>query len=212
MLKPVKTRWVTPARTAPRYDDLAELAKAARSGQPRAVRTFVLAIGPALLWVARRMLGREHPEVEDLAQEAALNVLDALPQYQGECSVLHFARRVAVLTAMNARRRHGATKRTLLRPSGSDVENLPAAQPGPEAAVAIRTATTAVRELLTTLPEPQAEVLALHCVLGFTTTEIASSAGVPLETVRSRLRLAKQALRRKMLGDPALKEIIEGAS
>jgi RNA polymerase sigma factor (sigma-70 family) len=198
--------------TAPRHDDLAELAEAARGGQPRAVRTFVVAIGPALLWVARRMLGRDHPEVEDLAQEAALNVLEALPRYRGECSVLHFARRVAVLTAMNARRRHEATKRTLLRLSTADVESLPALQPGPDAAAARRTAAMAVRSLLTTLPEPQAEALALHCVLGFTTTEIAASAGVPLETVRSRLRLAKQALRRRMLGDPALKEVIEGAS
>ena len=78
--------------------------------------------------------------------------------------------------------------------------------------MAKQTATMAVRDLLTTLPEPQAEALALHCVLGYTTAEIASSVRVPVETVRSRLRLAKQALRRRLLGDPALKEIIGGAS
>ena len=179
---------------------------------PGAIRTFVVAIRPALLRVVRRVLGREHPDVEDLAQEAALQVLDALPRYRGECTVLHFGRRVALLTAMNARRHDQAVKRTSLKFCARDVEGFPAAEPGPETAMATKTATMVARDLLASLPQPQAETFALHFVLGFTTAEIASSAGVPVETVRSRLRLAKQALRRRILCDPALQEIIEGAS
>jgi RNA polymerase sigma-70 factor (ECF subfamily) len=212
MLEPVETQSQQHDAVGPCHDDLAELAEAALGGEPRAVRTFVIAIGPALMWVARRMLGRDHPEVEDLVQEAAVNVLDALPRYRGQCSVLHFARRVAVLTAMNARRREAATKRPRLEAVSRSVEQLPTTDPGPEEAIARQTATQGVRELLATLPEPQAEALAMHCVLGFTTTEMANAAGVSVETIRSRLRLAKQALRKRMRGDPTLQEIVEGAS
>ena len=49
---------------------------------------------------------------------------------------------------------------------------------------------------------PHAEALALHVVLGYTVVEIAQAASLPVETVRSRLRLAKQALRKRVLSNP----------
>jgi RNA polymerase sigma-70 factor (ECF subfamily) len=39
--------------------------------------------------------------------------------------------------------------------------------------------------------------------------EVAEATGVPLNTVRSRLRLAKEALRRRILEDPALAATLE---
>ena len=57
--------------------------------------------------------------------------------------------------------------------------------------------------------EGEAEVLGLHVVLGHTVPEIAESSGVPLETVRSRLRLAKQALRKRVLNNSKLREAVE---
>jgi RNA polymerase sigma-70 factor (ECF subfamily) len=116
---------------------------------------------------------------------------------------------VAVLKAMNARRKLEAAKRANLRPSASDVDALAADRAGPDSQLSLRSASDAVRSLLATLPEPQAETLALHCVLGYTIPEIASSTGAPRETVRSRLKEARRALREKMRTDPMLKEIIE---
>jgi hypothetical protein len=40
---------------------------------------------------------------------------------------------------------------------------------------------------------------------------VAELSGAPLETVRSRLRLAKQALRRRALGHPLLRDVAEEA-
>lgn len=157
------------------------------------------------------MLGRRSQDLEDVTQEAAYAVLEALPRYRNECSVLHFACRVAVLTAMNARRKIEATKRASAWPVDGGVESVAAAEPGPDSDLSSRSVADAVRSLLGTLPEPQAETLALHCVLGYTVTEIASSSGVPRETVRSRLREARRALREKMKADPMLRDIVEEA-
>ena len=55
-----------------------------------------------------------------------------------------------------------------------------------------------VRDLLARLPHDQAEVLALHVVLGHSLPEVSQSTSIPLNTVKSRLRLAKQALRRHL--------------
>jgi len=212
MLKLVKTGSRTGAQSERRRDDLRALAEGACRGQPRAVRTFVTAIGPAVLRVVRRMIGPTHPDVEDLTQEATLHVLEALPRYRGECSVLHFVCRIAVLAAMNARRQYGAEKRTGLEYADVELDGVPAPEPNPEALAATRRAMERVRELLATLPEPQAEALALHCVLGYTVTEIARSTGVPAETVRSRLRLAGRSLRPRLVGEGTQRERIEGAS
>jgi RNA polymerase sigma-70 factor (ECF subfamily) len=200
-----------PPRAEP-PDALAALAKSAVAGDRAAVRTFLVTVGPHLLRVVRRVLGANHPEVDDVAQESAFAVMDALPRHRGESSVLHFVCRVAVLTAMNVRRRDAAQKRYSQREHGLEVELFPGSSPAPDAALSAQGNAQIVRELLDALPQQQAEVLALHCVLGYTVPEIAESAGVPLETVRSRLRLAKQAVRERVLGDPRLGKMVEESS
>ncbi len=211
MLKLVKPVTRSARGREPRQDELGELAQAAQRGDERAIRTFLVAIGPQLLRVVRRVVGSEHPDVEDLAQEAAVHVLGALPRYRGECTVLHFVCRIAVLATMNARRKSAADKRATLEYSDLEPEVMAAPGPNPEAEAEARNATEHARRLLLTLPAPQAEALALHCVLGFTVAEIAESTGVSPETVRSRLRLGGERLRDKFLGDAALRESITGA-
>ncbi len=194
-------------RSAEPADSLAPLAKAAVGGDRAAIRTFLVTIGPHLLRVVRRVLGASHPDVDDVVQESAFAVIDALPRHRGECTVLHFVCRVAVLTAMNVRRREAAQKRLSLRDHDLAVELFPASSPAPDAEISAQASAQLVRELLGTLPLEQAEVLALHCVLGYTMPEVATASRVPLETVRSRLRLAKQAIRERVLEDPRLSNI-----
>jgi RNA polymerase sigma-70 factor (ECF subfamily) len=46
-------------------------------------------------------------------------------------------------------------------------------------------------------------------VLGYTLEEIARASSAPLNTVKSRLRLAKQVLRAKVAEDPWLADLLE---
>jgi RNA polymerase sigma-70 factor (ECF subfamily) len=200
------------ARDPERPDALAGLAQSVVRGDRAAIRTFLLTIGPHLLRVARRVLGAHHPEVDDVAQESAFAVMEALPEHRGECSVLSFVCRVAALTAMQVRRREATQKRSALRHDGFELDDLASALQSPDDELSSRASAEAVRELLGTLPLEQAEVLALHCVLGFTLPEVAETSGVPLETARSRLRLAKQALRTRVLADPKLAAAVEESS
>jgi RNA polymerase sigma-70 factor (ECF subfamily) len=200
----------TPSALPGRHDELEALALRAHGGDAAAIRTFVTAIGPQLLRVVRRVLGPNHPDVEDAAQEAAFAVLGALARYRGDSTVVHFACRVAVQTAMNVRRREGAVKR---RAQGEriDADAVADGRPGPDAEAEGRASAELVRELVATLPDAQAEALAMHCVLGFTVSEIAETAGLPIETVRSRLRLAKSALRARAEATPRLAALVEVA-
>jgi RNA polymerase sigma factor (sigma-70 family) len=212
--QPKHLRIVAPCSSRPTVtvqtgqDELARLADLAARGDARAIRTFVVLIGPHLLRVVRRVLGTHHPDVDDVVQEAVFSVIRALPKFRGECTVLHFVCRLAVLTATGAQRRDAALKRPQARDE-QDVELLTHSLPTVDDAVIARISAEAVRGLLATLPPAQAETLALQAILGYTLEEIATATGAPIETVHSRLRLAKQLLRRQVLGDPRWREFAE---
>jgi RNA polymerase sigma-70 factor (ECF subfamily) len=189
-----------------RADELQPLVQPAARGDADASRTLLAIVGPPMLRATRRVLGREHPEVEDVVQEAAYALLKALDRFRGECTVLHFACRIAVQTAMNARRRLAAEKRAGAIIDAAEPDAIGSDAWSPDRALSARDSAELLRDLVATLPEAQAEVLALHTMVGYTVSEIADSCGVPLETVRSRLRLAKQALRERVASDPRLRE------
>jgi RNA polymerase sigma-70 factor (ECF subfamily) len=184
------------------------LAAAVQRGDAQALSTFLSAIVPQLLRVVRSVLGPEHPDLEDVAYEAAYAVVEGLPRFRGEGTVLHFACRVTVLSAMNVRRRDAAQKRALMR-APKDLDEVELDAPNPEENAQAAALAPIVRELLATLPDALAEALALHVVLGYTVGEIAQTASLPVETVRSRLRLAKQALRKRVLSNPRLREAVD---
>ena len=71
---------------------------------------------------------------------------------------------------------------------------------------------TSLRELLARLPLSQAEVLALHIVLGHTVEETSAMIGTPVNTVRSRLRRGLAALRDELRHNTKLREVIGAAT
>jgi RNA polymerase sigma factor (sigma-70 family) len=188
-------------------DELLPLAEAAAAGDAGALRTLLVVLGPELLRTVRRLLGSQHPDVEDVAQECAVALVQALPRFRGECSTRHFAARVALHQSMAARRGWLAQKRALPAPEAAVAADETAVdEPCPEAHAITRERAEAVRALCDELPPSQAEALTLHIVLGYTVHEAAALLGAPVETVRSRLRLAKQALRDRVSLQPELGE------
>jgi RNA polymerase sigma-70 factor (ECF subfamily) len=190
-------------------EELSPLARAAIDGDVAALRTLLSTVGPNILRVVRRVIGGSHPDVEDVAQECAVEFVSALSRFRGESSIRHFAARVALRTAMNARRRQRAAKRNHGMLDDRDADETAGADTPADALVASRVCVRLARELCDALPAPQAEALALHCVLGYTMSEVAAICGAPLETVRSRLRTAKAALVAHALADPRLRDLVE---
>ena len=180
---------------------------------PEATRAFVVAIGPTVLAAVRRVVGARHPDVEDIAQDAVIKLLEALQTFRGDCSIRHFACRIATNRALSARR-HARYREvwtptvepeTLESVSGSDA----ASMFDPYEAQRKR---LVVRRLLDALPPAQAEALALYFIMGLTAEEVAETVGVPVGTVRSRIRLATQAIRQRIAedGDDDLRLVLQG--
>jgi len=190
-------------------DPLGPLSAAAAAGDRAAQRTLLVTVGPSLLRVVRGVLGARHPEVEDTLQEAMVSLHLALVGFRGECTTLHFGCRIAVQTALNARRRSGY--RTRITPSAEPavLDELGRDERSPAEALEAAACREALRELLSELPAAQAEVLALHTLLGYTVEETAETLAVPQNTVRSRLRGGLARLRERVHARPALLEQLE---
>jgi RNA polymerase sigma factor (sigma-70 family) len=197
------------AQGSPRASDpLLPLARLAGTGDRNAMRDLVKTVGPAMLRAVRRVMGHRTADVEDVLQESVEGLLLALESFKGQCTVLHFACRVAVLSALASRRRaHFRAELVVDVPDAG--ETTASAAPSPMDDVTRNRRRQLVGQLLDELPPAQAEVLVLHCALGFTVEEVAASVDRPVETVRSRVRLAKQALRERINASSELAEILE---
>ena len=185
--------------------DLLALLPRAGAGDAAAINELLVHSLPPMLRVVRQVLGRYHDDVEDVLQEAAFGFMEALPSFRAECTLGHFARRVALLTALNARRRFQLRERLTPSAVPAELEVLGRRELSPTHGLEERQR-NAVLQLLNELPQAQAEALAMHCVLGFTVAEIAEASGVVPNTVRSRLVSAKQTLRAVLASDTELEE------
>ncbi|MEM9070621.1 MAG: RNA polymerase sigma factor [Myxococcota bacterium] len=168
-----------------RVDPLAPLARRAAEGDRIALRQLLETLGPFVLRVARGMLGGHHPDAEDVAQDALIRTVRGLRRFRGECSVQYFAARVTHRAAADYWRK----RRSLERGDDAVVE-----RDNAHLGDGIENRQLAT-ELLSQLSEVQSEALVLRAVLGYSIEEIAMETGVSVNTVKSRLRLAKQALR-----------------
>jgi RNA polymerase sigma-70 factor (ECF subfamily) len=194
--------------------DLARLTpiiRAAQEGDPAAVDTLLAGLAAPLLHAVRALMGPRHPDVEDLVQEVLIAVVEALPSFRGECTLLHFAIRIAARRTTTVRRRARSVAGWLEqfwrgeRPIVSEP-----ASPRDEAVSDRRRAL--MRALLGELPEAQAEAMVLRLALGYSIEEIAAISNAPINTVRSRLRLAKDALRTRIEADSRWAELWEDES
>jgi len=197
-----------PSAEPQRRDPLGPLAAAAVAGDRDAQRTLLATLSPSLLRAVRGVLGATHPDVEDVLQEAMTAVHRSLHTFRAQCLVAHFASRVAVQTALSARRHARYRSRHTPVVSPEEVADIACGDRSPADARLAAERLQAFRLLLEELPVPQAEALVLHFVLGYSIGETAAAQRVPLNTARSRLRNALSRLRDRVQGDPNLLAVL----
>ena len=176
-------------------------------GDRKAERTLLIAVGPAVLGVVKRIMGTQCLDLDDVCQEASISLLAALPSFRAQCTVLYFACRVALLTALAARRRRDVESRPAREPI-DESDDIVDGAPSPADLIDSARRRAVLRDLLARLPLSQAEVLALHVVLGHTVEETGAIIGTPVNTVRSRLRRGLAALREELKRNSRLREVI----
>jgi RNA polymerase sigma-70 factor (ECF subfamily) len=146
-----------------------------------------------------RYLMRGDARVDDVAQEALIAVLRGLGSFRGDGRFESWVDRIVARTTFAAIRRLRAETQPGEHASvDGDASDAGEASGGERYALRRELA-----EALDRLPGDQRESLVLHFAIGMTVPEIAEAAAAPIETVRSRLRLGKAALREALGGRDA---------
>ena len=187
----------TPTRSGPRLlspDQEASLRERLAARDQGALRELVELVGPWLLGLAQGMLG-DPDEAEDVVLETFRIAWEKVPPPDAHPPglvpwLLHIARNRAI-----DRIRSRARQRSLRERWGDGQErSVPAVEPA-EAALPGWHVHTMVHRALAELPEDQRQAVELAYFEGRTQSEVADALGIPLGTVKTRLRLAFGRLR-----------------
>jgi RNA polymerase sigma-70 factor (ECF subfamily) len=183
---------------------LAAWVRGALSGDVSATQRLLQYVAPHVRRTVKGMLGAQHPDLEDTIQEALLAFIKALPAFRFESEINHYVVRIAFRVALATKRR---TKRFTDR---FELTSAPEQTPGTESPAAREVDLAgeqrrALERALAKLPHAQAEVIVLWLVLEHSIAEVASICDVSPNTVKSRLRLAREALHRHVQSDAALR-------
>jgi RNA polymerase sigma-70 factor (ECF subfamily) len=178
------------------------LARAAARGDRAAQRQIVDRLLDRTALTVRCLAGND-PELDDLIQQAIVEILQALGSFRGESSLETWAQRISARTAMRRlKQRRWRGKIVMLDSARETVSD----RPGPEHQVGRHRVADRLTELIGTLSEERRQVVTLRLVLGHGVDEIAEMTGMKINTVRDRLAVARRQLRKKIHCDPLLRE------
>ena len=167
-----------------------------RDGNPDAFEVIYDRHGGAAFSLAYRMVG-DRNVAEDITQEAFLSIWRSRVRFDRERgSVRTWVLGIVHHRTIDALRRNIAHDRR--RTSAEGLEERQEAPERTEVEVARRDEAREVREAMRTLPGEQLEVVRLAYFGGFTHTQIAQMLGQPVGTVKGRMRLGLEKMRRAL--------------
>jgi RNA polymerase sigma-70 factor (ECF subfamily) len=185
-----------------RTDDIHSLADEevmglVQQGNARAFELLFDRHGAAAFSLAYRMLGNR-VAAEDVAQEAFLSIWRSKMRYQPERgSVRTWVLGIVHHRGIDALRRSFVHDRR--RADSEGIEERFEAPELTEVEAARREEARSVRSALETLPEDQSRVIELAYFGGFTHSQIAETLEMPIGTVKGRMRLGLEKLRRALV-------------
>jgi len=143
------------------------------------------------VWRTVRRLGVPDEAAEDVVQEVFIVVRRRLPDYEGRGAATTWLFAIARGVTANWRRsRQRAERRLRVVPEPEPVA------PDPEDAVRQARVKSLIRGMLDELEPKQRIVFELSDIEGMSGPEVADALGVPLNTVYSRLRLARRRFKK----------------
>lgn len=135
--------------------------------------------------------GADPTTAEELAQETLLTVWRKAALYSGDKG----SATTWIFTIARNLRIDRLRREVAWQPLPDDIDEQEAPDPAPDEAVSERERSAKVQAVLAELPPDQAEAVNLSYVEGLSHSEIAERLGVPLGTVKSRMRLAYHKIR-----------------
>ena len=168
-----------------------------QAGDPRAFEVLFDRHSGAAFSLAYRMVGNRLT-AEDVSQEAFLSIWRSRLRYRSDRgSVRTWVLGIVHHRAIDALRRNLVHERR--RATAEGLEERQEAPELTDVEVARRDEASQVRSAIGTLPSEQSRVVELAYFGGFTHSQIAEMLGAPIGTVKGRMRLGLEKLRRELV-------------
>jgi len=168
-----------------------------QDGDPRAFEVLFDRHSGAAFSLAYRMVGNR-VTAEDISQEAFLSIWRSRLRYRSDRgSVRTWVLGIVHHRAIDALRRNLVHDRR--RATAEGLEERQEAPELTDVEVARRDEARQVRSAIGTLPSEQSRVVELAYFGGFTHSQIAEMLGTPIGTVKGRMRLGLEKLRRELV-------------
>ena len=173
-----------------------ELMQLVQQGDPRAFELLYDRHGGAAFSLAYRMVG-DRAAAEDIVQEALLSMWRSRVRYEpARGSVRTWVLGIVHHRAIDGLRRNLVHQRR--RASAEGIEEIHEAAERTDVEAARREEARSVRAAMDELPGEQLQVIELAYFGGFTHTQIAEMLEMPVGTVKGRMRLGLEKLRRQL--------------
>jgi RNA polymerase sigma-70 factor (ECF subfamily) len=184
---------------SPASAELRENLQFMAAGNHAALAKCYDSIGPAVFSLAVRML-RDRPAAEDVTQDIFVQVWRQAANFDGsrgsaEAWVMMIARS-RILDRLRSR-----SAGVALKPVGDHLPDAPDAADWPDDLAISHEDAVNVRVALAELPVDQKQAVTLAFFDGLTHVEISSKVGVPLGTVKTRIRQGLLKIKEKLAGD-----------
>ena len=182
--------WPRPRSTALKRPMADLLQRLAATGDVEAFRELFQAYAPRVKSYMMRQ-GSDPNMAEELAQETLLTVWRKARLYSGEKG----SASTWIFTIARNLRIDRLRKEVAWQPMPEGADEEPSSDPLPDEELSARERSLRVQKALAELPADQSEVVTLSYIEGLSHSEIAERLGLPLGTVKSRMRLAYQKVR-----------------
>jgi RNA polymerase sigma-70 factor (ECF subfamily) len=149
------------------------------------------------VWRSARALGVRDGAIDDVVQEVFVVAQRRLPEFEARSSMRTWLSGIALNVVRHHRRTtHRKSPHELSSEPPTDVDTLPTAALSPDDIASFREGTRLLQLVLDGLDEKKREVLVLADLEEFSSPEIAKILGIGLNTVYSRLRVAREEFAR----------------
>ena len=200
--QPVGVRWVRPPRPMAETD---ELISRAQAGEPAALQQLLVRYRGDVSRIAFRVIGPS-ADLEDVVQEALVQIYRSLPSYQGQSKFTTWLYRVVANVArMHLRKQRSRPQ--LTSASNEALERQPTTASRPDAEAERGERMRGLYAHLQGMSDKKRTVLVLHDFAGLPAGEIAEIVEAPVLTVRTRLFYARKELYAALAADPALADL-----
>lgn len=139
------------------------------------------------VWSMSRRLGVSPGQLEDVVQDVFVVVHRQLKNFRGDSKLKTWVGGIVVRVVQEHRRKHR-------RDEGEPMKSVPVVHQGPHEAVEAAQSWARLEKLLSLLDEEQRTVFVLTSLEEMSAPDIANALRVPVNTVYSRLRLARAKL------------------